>query len=191
LYLASQRHLAALRAHLNAARFVFPSDPVIAFISGCLHEALSAPDLQMAGQYYARAGGRGGTIDSAEKNLDEATTYFRRAVEFDPDFVEARIHLGRVLRLQSHHDQSANELRRAIASAEDPLLAYFGHLFLADTEQARGHDDVARESALRAAGLFPRAQSPHLALAYLARRRGEREAAERALEGCVEPVGTW
>jgi hypothetical protein len=65
------------------------------------------------------------------------------------------------------------------------LLAYFGHLFLADTEQARGHDDVARESALRAASLFPRAQSPHLALAYLARRRGDRKAAERALEAVL------
>ena len=67
-------------------------------------------------------------------------------------------------------------------TADDSLTQYYAWLFLGVEEQALAHPDRARESFDKAAGLYPRAQSPQLALGQLARRQGDRQGALAALQ---------
>jgi hypothetical protein len=77
------------------------------------------------------------------------------------------------------HDEAARELRRAGEAAREPRTRYFASLFLGVEEEALGRASAARAAFERAAELYPRAQSPYLALSQLARRRGERTDARR------------
>ena len=49
-----------------------------------------------------------------------------------------------------------------------------------------GHPDRARECFDNAASLYPRAQSPYLALSQLARRNGDRPGALRAIQHLLD-----
>jgi hypothetical protein len=60
-------------------------------------------------------------------------------------------------------------------------LLYWALLFLGKQDEMLGNRDRARLSYERASALFPRAQSPRLALSQLARRTGDRRAAQRQL----------
>ena len=55
-------------------------------------------------------------------------------------------------------------------------------LFLGRAEEALGHDEAARAAFERASALYPNAQSPRLALSQIARRAGNRAAAQRELQ---------
>src|SRR5262249_19613969 len=59
---------------------------------------------------------------------------------------------------------------------------YYGELFLGAAEERLAHDDAAREAYSEAATLYPRAQSPHIALSALARRHGDRATALREMQ---------
>jgi tetratricopeptide (TPR) repeat protein len=61
-------------------------------------------------------------------------------------------------------------------------LQYYANLYLGREEQALGRRDAARAAFERAASLYPRAQSPYLALSQLARRYGDRPGAWVALQ---------
>jgi hypothetical protein len=63
------------------------------------------------------------------------------------------------------------------------------YLFLGVEEQALGRADQARESFERAAALYPRAQSPYLALSQLARRRGDLTGGRHAIEQVFARAG--
>jgi len=68
----------------------------------------------------------------------------------------------------------------------DELLRYYGELFLGAAREALGELDLARAWYSRAADLPPDAQSPHLALSALARRRGDRSAALQEIRRVFE-----
>jgi tetratricopeptide (TPR) repeat protein len=121
-------------------------------------------------------------VESERGELRQAEGYFRRALEIAPDHVEARLRLGRVLGLVGRHDDAARELRRALPSAGEDVLRYYGELFLGAEEEALKQYDAAFDAYRRAAALYPTAQSPWLALSSLGRRRGDRAAALRALQ---------
>ena len=59
-------------------------------------------------------------------------------------------------------------------------------LFLGRAEEARGHDEAARAAFERASALYPNAQSPRLALSQIARRAGNRAAAQRELQAIAQ-----
>jgi tetratricopeptide (TPR) repeat protein len=80
------------------------------------------------------------------------------------------------------HAPAAEHLRRAIAEGATGELLYLAHLFLGRAEEAAGHPDPARSAFARASELYPNAQSPRLALSQLARRAGNRQAAQRELQ---------
>src|SRR5262252_4818577 len=88
----------------------------------------------------------------------------------DPAMTEARIRLGHVLLARGRPQDAAEALRAADTANEPTELQYFHAKSLGRVKQAR-------ESYTRAATLFPRAQSPYLALGALATRRGERATA--------------
>ncbi len=110
---------------------------------------------------------------------------FRRAVDLEPDFAEARLRHGRTLGALGRHDEAVMELDRVARDTDDATTLYLAHMFLGDEHQALGRRDEAASHYSEAASLFLDAQSPHLALAQLARRHGDRGGALRAIDSVL------
>jgi Tfp pilus assembly protein PilF len=117
-------------------------------------------------------------MGNESSELKTAETMLQRAVQLDPSFAEAHLHFGHVLLARGKPEEAVAELKATMTS--DPLLRYYTEMFLGAAEEAL-HSDLARAAYERAAALFPRAQSPALALSALHARRSDRAAARTAI----------
>lgn len=183
-YMQSRSRFDDLVPHLAGAREIFPDDADILFGAGVMHEAMASPEPQTIRDVQLPPGTKAG-IMSARAHLGEARAAFRRAVEQKPDFIDARVRLGRVLSLLGQHADAARELERVPATAGDDHLRYFAALFLGSAQEALGRRDAAVAAFERAAALYPRAQSPQLALSRLARAAGDHRRAVTALHAVL------
>ena len=180
-YLATITYLLETGDYANAdpqiarARLLFPDDPAILFEHGFYHEGFASPFIQTA------ALESGADLRGPKIHLDEADDLYRRALKENPQHVEARVHRGYVLELLGHHKDAAGELRVAAASVQRPQLRYYTELFLGLAEESLGNHVAARGHYTQAAALYPKAQSPLLALALLARQLGDRMGAQDAM----------
>lgn len=173
VFLLDSSQLAYAEPQLERARQIFDADADILFDSGVLQETYAAARMQ---------GMRGrAKLDLPSEHWRQAERFFRRSVQIDPGVAEARVRLGRVIGLQGRHREAAAALEHGHAGALSPSLQYYAAMFLGDEEQALGHREAAQAHYDRAAQLYPRAQSPRLALGQLARRYGDRPAALRAI----------
>lgn len=168
--------------HLNRAREIFPADPVILFLSGTQAETYAAPHIQSAVRSAVVPAAATFAVGSDRAELRQAEAFFRRALAVDPGLPELHLRLGHVLSLLERHVEAAKELREGLASEDDDLPRYYGELFLGAAEESLGHADAAREAYQQAMTLYPTAQSPHIALSALARRRGDRTTALRQMQ---------
>ena len=168
--------------HLDRAREVLTGDPVILFLSGTLAETYAAPHIQSALRSAVAPAGTVFHIDSDRAELRQAEGFFRRALAVDSSPPALHLHFGHVLLLLEHEADAAKELRIALDVEGDPLLRYYGELFLGAAEQRLGHADAARQAYSNAAALYPNAQSPHLAMSALARRLGDRATALKEMQ---------
>jgi hypothetical protein len=164
--------------HLKRALEIFPSDAGILFFCGVLHEAFAAPRAQ---NVQPPPGSRF-DMGTNEAELALARVFFQRAVKTDDRFAEAHLHLGRVTGLLGDHDAAVAELRQADALLQDPQLQYYAAMFLGHEHEMLRNFDAARAQFERAGKLSPKAQSPLLALGYLARRTGDSAGALAAVE---------
>jgi hypothetical protein len=176
-----QRELQYNPAHLRRGRELFPNDSFIAFLSGTHAETYASPAIQSARKTAVLPTGVVLEIGSEAEELKSAEEFLARAVKADPAFREARLHFGHVLLARGKPSEAADELSTAVESP-DPLLRYFSAMFLGAAEEALGHGDAAQAAYGQAKTLFPRAQSPHLALSALAARRGDRISATQSIE---------
>jgi hypothetical protein len=165
--------------HIPHAQLVLPDDPVIRYLHGRYHEAVASPFIQPA------ALDSGADTRGPRVHLDEAADHYRRALRENPRFVEARVHRGFVLLELSHEGEALGELRRAAAEAQGTQLQYYAELFLGRAEERAGTAAAAREHFARAAELYPKAQSPRLALTLLARQRAERDRARQEMQAVL------
>ena len=188
-HLLSVRAFGDLEFHLLDARRVLPRDAGIRFYSGVLHEVFASPTAQGVRESANLPRGSRFLIESPERELREAEAYLRRALDLEPDRLEARLRLGRVLEQLEQPGRAVAELRRVAANTDDNLLLYYARLFLGSAEEALGHIDAAREFYEGAAALYPGAQSAPLALAQLMRHSGDRSSAVRAILAVVTPGG--
>jgi tetratricopeptide (TPR) repeat protein len=172
--------------HLNRARDIFPTDPVILFLSGTQAETYAAPHIQSAVRSAVVPAVVTFAVGSDRAELRQAEAYFRRALTVDPALPELHLRFGHVLSLLERHADAAKELREALASEDESVLRYYGQLFLGAAEESLGHADAAREAYTEAVALYPTAQSPHIALSALARRHGDRAAALREMQTVFE-----
>jgi len=181
-YVASATYLLEAGSYANAkplldqARLLFRSDSETLFARGCYDEAYASPPIQTV------AAESGSAQRSARSYLEEAEDLYRRAVRENPQFVEARTRHGNVLSLLGRHRDAAEELRLAAAAAQGPELRYYAELFLGHAEESVGNSSAARSHYQQASMLYPKAQSPLLALALLARQLGDRTAAQDAMQ---------
>jgi len=175
------RALAEAAVHLPRGRRIFPSDPVLLFTSGVLHERFSSSSLQAAAASVV-ANSRGETTLSSEKaELVRAERFFRDTLAVQPDHLEARVRHGHVLGALGRHEQAADALRAAVNGGVTGELLYLAEMFLGSQEEALGHRMQARARFEHAASLYPRSQSARIALSQLARRAGDRSGAQREL----------
>ncbi|HEY7289761.1 MAG TPA: hypothetical protein VH583_07985 [Vicinamibacterales bacterium] len=161
--------------HFDHALRLFPDAADVQFQNACLHETLASTRIQAA----VRSASSGITFDvkSGRAELEIAERHFRRSLELDSSVVEARVRLGHVLSGLGRYADAVTELGHAGVEDEEPWLRYDAAMFLGDAQRAIGRRDEARASFERAAALFPRAQSPMIALSQLARESGRRESA--------------
>src|SRR5262249_19885711 len=133
-YRASAAYLAALGQlmpmHFTRGFRLFPDDADLLFFAGCLHESLAEPRIQEAMQSAAIPSDVRFDVSSRRAELREAESLFRKALKAKPEYVEARIHLGRVLGIRGEHAEAETLLRKAAADAKEPLLQYYAELFL-------------------------------------------------------------
>jgi tetratricopeptide (TPR) repeat protein len=163
-------------SHLARGRDLFPDDDEIFFLSGCERETQAGPVLQSAARSAVMPAGVAVDIPSERSALRDAEGYFRRALILNPRRADARLRLGHVLLERGKPQDAADELRRVLATTTDSELRYFGSMFLGAAEETLGHLDDAGRAYVAASEVYPRAQSPYLALSELARRRGDRSA---------------
>jgi len=136
--------------HLEHARDMFPSDADLALLSGTQSEAYASPAMQAAARSAVLPTGIVVEIRGEGAELRAAETFLRRAVQLNPGLVEARVRLGHVLLARGRAQEAANELRAAVAADSEPLLQYYGRMFLGAADEALGHFTEARESCRRA-----------------------------------------
>ena len=172
---------AAANDHYARARQLFPSDPAILFGSGVLHELFASAGLQAAADSVTETERMTAAVSSAHGELVRAERFFRESLVHRPDHLEARVRHGRVLDQLGRPEDASKALRRAISDGATGWLLYLAQLFLGHAEEARGHDEAARDAFRRASALYPAAQSPRLALSHMARRAGNRAEAQREL----------
>jgi tetratricopeptide (TPR) repeat protein len=177
-------NLAELVSHLSRARQVFPADPAILFDSAYLHQELSSPAIQASVQQL-RADAVSVRVGSRRSELERAERFFRDGLLLAPADADARVKLGHTLGELGRHAEAAAELRKAIEANPDRQRLYLATLILGREEEALGRRDEARRRYDQAADLYPRAQSPRLALGRLARQTGDRAAAQRSLQSLV------
>jgi hypothetical protein len=168
------------KVHVNRGRDIFPRDPDILFLLGCLHETFAGAQVQTAIQAAVMPSGVVLDTEDERAELRLAEEALRRAVEARLNFPEAHLRLGRVIALRGRPAEAAPHLRAALdgfSSPDDQALRYYGELFLGAVEAALGQYDEAQTAYEHAVAMYPQAQSPLLGLSELARRRGDRRAA--------------
>ena len=180
-YLFREGNLAELTAHLDRARQVFPQNPIVLFESAYLHQELSSPAIQASVQQL-RAADVNVRVGSRRDELRRAERLFREALTLSPGDADGRIRLGHTLGELGRHREAAAELQSAIDARPDTRRLYLAELFLGRAQEALKRRDEARRHYERAAVLYPRAQSPRMALSRLARQTGDIASAQRALE---------
>jgi tetratricopeptide (TPR) repeat protein len=172
--------------HTAAALQLLPGESTVLFLAGAHHEMLASPRYQSA--VATRMLGGVSVLGSEQEELRRAEELFRRALQADPEYLEARLRLGQVLGRLGRHADALTELR-AVSGVSDSIIVYYAHMLIGREEDARGNVTDARTAYERAAALVVRAQSPRLALSELEMRSGNRAAARRWIDEALGVAG--
>jgi hypothetical protein len=184
--------------HFDRAEELFGDDAVVHLLIGSMREWMASDTVQRAIEEARRQAQPSGPDDwpyftprfpvgSAGAELGRSRRHLEHAVRLDASLTEARVRLGRVLGLAGNHRDAAAELRQAVASEPEPLLAYYAHLFLGAEEEAAGRLTEAREAYGQATSFYPDAATPRIALSHLMRRQGNRDQALRLIGEVLAP----
>ena len=125
--------------------------------------------------------------------LKAAESHFRFVVQAQPDRLEGRLRLGRVLQERDELSE-ARALLTPLAGVADNRIAYLAQLFLGGIEDATRHPDAALAAYDAAAARMPAAQTARLAASELRHRKGDRRTAAdivSAATGADVTVDPW
>jgi tetratricopeptide (TPR) repeat protein len=127
-----------------------------------------------------------------------AASAYHDALGFDPDFLGAALHLGRVRLVQGNRSE-AGRLFALAMQANDPRVAYLANLFLGSLSEVEGRFDEAARLYGEAFRIYPSGQAAAMALAQVFSRTG-REGESRSMLStfmrsgygrAVEPLWTY
>ena len=159
--------LAPLPKHLEQRRLEFAEDAGAWFDEGCYFEYLAGDRFQHAMESGPRNGLRIVRHDRKEA-LSEARRMFEEAIERDPRHPEARVRLARVKLIQRDARSAVRELTAVLPDlGGDSVLRYLAYLFLGAAQESASDPATAMTAYGEAVKLYPRAQSPRVALARI------------------------
>jgi len=160
--------------YMSRALAQFPHDPEIQLIAGVLYELLASPLVQETQAGWGPAHTR------------RAEELYRDVLKTDPNVVEARVRLARVLVQLRRYEQAVGELNKACEDGAPRSILFFKYLFLGEAQEELNRGGLAREAYQRALALYPGAQSAHLALSRLERRTGSRGGSVAAIQRLLD-----
>jgi tetratricopeptide (TPR) repeat protein len=145
--------------HLEQAARVLPDDPHVLFDRGTYAEWFGLPIYQVLGD--AR-------VVAEEKTNAEAERQYRRTLDVDPAYVEARVRLARLLDRRGRHDEAAAEIATALAARPQGVVAFYAYIIAGRVAGTRGRYDEALGFYRQASTLFDHAQSALLGASHAA-----------------------
>jgi tetratricopeptide (TPR) repeat protein len=154
--------------YLDHALELYPDNGELHLLAGVAGEMRGSPRI---------SGLSGG---ERRRGLEDAAKHYRAAVAAQPDRLEARLRLGRVLQQRAELND-ARTLLAPLTDATDDRIAYLAGLFLGGVEDADHHADAALAAYDKAGARVPRAQAARIAASELRHRKGERQAAADAV----------
>jgi len=114
----------------------------------------------------------------------------KKAIECDPDFVDAYLHLGRLLNAEKRFDESHKVLAEGVRRAPSSWRLYF---LLAQADEGLRNDTVAEQEFLRAQSFWPAASAVHEELAnlYLKEKAYDKAYVEMQAYLAADPNGVY
>jgi tetratricopeptide (TPR) repeat protein len=130
----------------------------------------------------ARDPSRRGNAEAVQREYRQrAGEHFRRALVLNPNLVEARLHLGRVLLDEKQIADGEIELRAVVARTSSPRVVYLALLFLGGSAEQRQNIEEAAGLYRKAMDVQPDSQAAALAFAYASERAGRLDVARSVL----------
>lgn len=120
-----------------------------------------------------------GSIHTELAEADQAASAYKKALEFTPDSVDARLGLGDVYLQQGRTADSLSEYNRAVALDPKSAAAYFR---VADANLRMGRFSEAAAAAAKVLDFDAGHQKAHYVLATALVRMGAKEEGDRELE---------
>ena len=137
---------------------------------------------------YAEGLSEAQTAAERGKAAQEAERCYREALRVDPALVEARLRLGRVLKLAGRTQEAERELSAVIETSHDSYLSGLARLFWGEIREERG-DRAGAIRLYHAALTADRdCQPAALALSDVLRRTGRRRDAVENLMPALKPT---
>lgn len=155
------------RAVLESAVLEFPNDRELRLALGTLYETAA-------------------WVQDNSAFLNQAEQQLRTVVASEPDSVEARLRLGRVLAMQNKADEALTELAWVLSRTEDPQFQLVAYITIGGIRKGESELDAAIESYREALSLDPTCQVAAIALAHAQHANGDREGSLRLLEQFFE-----
>jgi tetratricopeptide (TPR) repeat protein len=185
----TMNELEAARTYIGAGLHAFPIDAPMLLASGMVAEASATTGGGMMRAQHPAIRRRDPVLVDHEAEfrkaranmLSTAEAAYRRALALEPRLDEARLRLGRVLSVRGDRVGARNELNRALAGAPGRRVQYLAHLFLGRVAADAGELPTAHTEYEAAQTAFPESQTPYVALAELADRRGLAETVQEVL----------
>ena len=166
--LARQVMLNRADQYLARARALYPANPELHLLAGTAEEMHASPRTANVGSGARR------------RALDKAEHEYRAVVVSEPDRLEARLRLARVLQQRGAFTE-ARTLLTPLTDATDSRIAYLALLFLGGVEDHERHEAQALALYLRAVRRMPSAQAARLAGSEILHRQGDRQLAAEAI----------
>ncbi len=168
--LLATRQYGELKAHFAKSEVVLANDALALFDRACAAEANGLPatqqvrDTGIAGAFNRQRLSIDAVVATQTSSNAEAERLLRRALEVDPNMVEARVRLARLLGVRNKPEESVRESETALASLakspdDDRRLEFYAHLFASRSNRTLGHVTAALPHVDAALALFPEAQS--------------------------------
>jgi tetratricopeptide (TPR) repeat protein len=186
--LAAEHWLADLEPHLYQARRVLADNASTFFDTACLAELIASPQVQASVPESPKPS----TTSAAPRwlelgvyalselhNRKRAVEYYRKALAFDSTHAEARVRLAKVLLEDGRAGEAMRVMTPPIHSG-DRAVQFYAALVLGSIHEEEGRLSEARTAYARAGAVFPRAQTPLIPMARLARELGDDAGAKDA-----------
>jgi hypothetical protein len=168
--------------HLQQAERVLPDDARLLFDRGTHAETLGLPIYQAVHDTVASSANLISSLPSEDKMNGDAERLYRRALEVDPSYVEARVRLARLLQHRGQLDAAAAQIARALDAAPTGAVGYYTHVVAGRIASAGSRYDEALRQYRAALNLYGDAQSALLGASHAALMLAEVSATLTPLE---------